>query len=156
MSLISKINLLLVNAVTLRREFKILITRVAIFILLYSCIIGYVAYITYLDNRISIYNSLFHSKGSTSAGLTYFLLGCLSSCFILLGSGFLYANCGITSLDAGIEIYNDLFYSISYDTESIKLIYPEPSIIMSSIVYTANTPKARILKENKGKSGIYL
>lgn len=73
---------------------------------------GYVAYITYSDNRIGIYNSLFHSKGSTRAGLISFSLGGLSSGFILLGSAFFYVNCGITSLDTGIHIYNDLFYSM--------------------------------------------
>ena len=39
------------------------------------------------------------SELSTSAGLTYFLLGGLSSCFILLGTSLLYANSGTTSLD---------------------------------------------------------
>ena len=40
-----------------------------------------------------------NSELSTSAGLTYFLLGGLSSCFILLGTSLLYANSGITNLD---------------------------------------------------------
>ena len=222
MLLISNLFLLLVNAVTLRREFSILFNRVAIFILLYSGIIGYDSlYVTYLDTGIGIYNGLFHStaithsfdlfiyiiapiillltafyarrivqpifpynrfepkngffsKGyvkayrnavmgldapqftileypliilfiligaillmsssdlvsmflaielqsyglyifatlyrnsewSTSAGLTYFLLGGLSSCFILLGSALLYANCGLTSLDGIYVFYN--------------------------------------------------
>jgi hypothetical protein len=58
--------LLLVNAVTLRREFKSLLSRVAIFILLYSGIIGYDSlYVTYLDNGIGIYNGLFHSTAIT-------------------------------------------------------------------------------------------
>ena len=39
------------------------------------------------------------SESSTSGGLTYFLLGGLSSCFILLGTSLLYANSGTTSLD---------------------------------------------------------
>ena len=39
------------------------------------------------------------SESSTSAGLIYFLLGGLSSCFILLGTSLLYANSGTTSLD---------------------------------------------------------
>lgn len=39
------------------------------------------------------------SESSTASGLTYFLLGGLSSCFILLGSGLLYANSGTTNLD---------------------------------------------------------
>ena len=40
-----------------------------------------------------------NSELSTSAGLTYFLLGGLSSCFILLGTTLLYTNSGTTSLD---------------------------------------------------------
>lgn len=39
------------------------------------------------------------SESSTASGLTYFLLGGLSSCFILLGSALLYANSGTTNLD---------------------------------------------------------
>ena len=39
------------------------------------------------------------SELSTSAGLTYFLLGGLSSCFILLGTALLYTNSGVTNLD---------------------------------------------------------
>jgi NADH-ubiquinone oxidoreductase chain 2 len=41
-----------------------------------------------------------NSELSTSAGLTYFLLGGLSSCFILLGTSLLYANSGTTNLDS--------------------------------------------------------
>jgi NADH-ubiquinone oxidoreductase chain 2 len=41
-----------------------------------------------------------NSELSTTGGLTYFLLGGLSSCFILLGTGLLYANTGSTSLDS--------------------------------------------------------
>lgn len=39
------------------------------------------------------------SESSTASGLTYFLLGGLSSCFILFGSSLLYANSGTTNLD---------------------------------------------------------
>ena len=39
------------------------------------------------------------SESATAGGLTYFLLGGLSSCFILLGSALLYANSGTTNLD---------------------------------------------------------
>ena len=41
-----------------------------------------------------------NSELSTSAGLTYFLLGGLSSCFIVLATAILYANSGITNLDS--------------------------------------------------------
>ena len=39
------------------------------------------------------------SESSTSGGLTYFLLGGLSSCFILLGTSLLYTSSGTTSID---------------------------------------------------------
>lgn len=47
-----------------------------------------------------------NSESSTGAGLTYFLLGGLSSCIILLGLSFLYVNSGTTSLDGLYLIYN--------------------------------------------------
>ena len=37
---------------------------------------------------------------ATSAGLKYFLLGALSSCFILLGSGLVYTFTGLTNLES--------------------------------------------------------
>lgn len=40
-----------------------------------------------------------NSELSTTSGLTYFLLGSLSSCFILLGQSILYVNSGTTNLD---------------------------------------------------------
>ncbi len=48
-----------------------------------------------------------NSESSTSAGLTYFLLGGLASCFILLGISLIYANLGITYLD-NFYIINNL------------------------------------------------
>lgn len=50
-----------------------------------------------------------NSESSTGSALTYFLLGGLSSCFILLGIALIYANSGLTNLDA--------LYSIISDTE---------------------------------------
>jgi NADH-ubiquinone oxidoreductase chain 2 len=50
-----------------------------------------------------------NSELSTTGGLIYFLLGGLSSCFILLASAIIYANSGTTSLDA--------FYIISSISE---------------------------------------
>jgi|SRR5689334_16903349 NADH-ubiquinone oxidoreductase chain 2 len=40
-----------------------------------------------------------NSELATTGGLVYFLLGGLSSCFILLGTSLLYANSGTTSMD---------------------------------------------------------
>ena len=48
-----------------------------------------------------------NSELATSGGLTYFLLGGLSSCFILLGTSLLYANSGSTNLD-GLYIITSL------------------------------------------------
>jgi len=48
-----------------------------------------------------------NSEFATSGGLTYFLLGGLSSCFILLGTSLLYANSGSTNLD-GLYIITSL------------------------------------------------
>jgi NADH-ubiquinone oxidoreductase chain 2 len=48
-----------------------------------------------------------NSELSTTGGLIYFLLGALSSCFILLGTSLLYANAGTTSMD-GIYIINSI------------------------------------------------
>lgn len=41
-----------------------------------------------------------NSESATSGGLMYFLLGGLSSCFILLSTSLLYANSGTTNLDS--------------------------------------------------------
>lgn len=56
------------------------------------------------------------SESATASGLTYFLLGGLSSCFILLGSALLYVNSGTSNLD---NIY--IISSIS-DIESVPAL----------------------------------
>jgi NADH-ubiquinone oxidoreductase chain 2 len=48
-----------------------------------------------------------NSESSTGSALTYFLLGGLSSCFILLGIGLIYANSGLTNLDGLYCIISD-------------------------------------------------
>ena len=55
-----------------------------------------------------------NSETSTSSGLTYFLIGGLASCFILLSTSLLYANSGCTSLES--------FYIISNIYESLENI----------------------------------
>lgn len=65
-----------------------------------------------------------NSELSTSSGLTYFLLGGLASCFILLSTSLLYANSGCTSLEN--------FYIITTIYESIKEINIEYNIDMWS------------------------
>lgn len=59
------------------------------------------------------------SEYATASGLTYFLLGGLSSCFILLGSALLYVNSGTTNLEniyviaslSEISMYSNFFTS---------------------------------------------
>jgi len=48
-----------------------------------------------------------NSESSTGSALTYFLLGGLSSCFILLGIALIYANSGLTNLDGMYSIISD-------------------------------------------------
>ena len=75
------------------------------------------------------------SESATSGGLTYFLLGGLSSCFILLGLSLLYANSGTTNLD-GIYIINSLSDVSNYDNNIIywyKSYYIGLSLLIMSI-----------------------
>ena len=55
------------------------------------------------------------SESATSAGLKYFLLGSLSSCLILLGSGLVYTYTGLTNLES---IYN--LISVSENTSILQ------------------------------------
>ena len=71
-----------------------------------------------------------NSELSTTGGLIYFLLGGLSSCFILLGTSLLYANSGTTNLD-GLYIIT----SIS-DVSSIDLWYKPYYINLSLVIFT--------------------
>jgi NADH-ubiquinone oxidoreductase chain 2 len=71
-----------------------------------------------------------NSELSTTGGLIYFLLGGLSSCFILLGTGLLYANSGSTSLDS---LY--IITSIS-DLNSTDLWYKPYYINLSLVLFT--------------------
>jgi NADH-ubiquinone oxidoreductase chain 2 len=91
------------------------------------CIIGAIFLITSFD-IISIFLSIElqsyalylicsiyrNSESSISAGLTYFLLGGLSSCIILLGISLLYINSGSTNLE-NIYIINNISDIFTYN-----------------------------------------
>jgi NADH-ubiquinone oxidoreductase chain 2 len=79
MLLISIILLLLVNAVSSRRDRTIFFNRVAILILLYSGILGYDSlYSTSLDTGIGIYGGLFHTTIIThSFDLFIYIIGAI-------------------------------------------------------------------------------
>lgn len=76
-----------------------------------------------------------NSELSTTGGLIYFLLGGLSSCFILLGTSLLYVNSGTTSMD-GIYILNsisDINESVVGLTSWYKSYYLNFSLLIFSI-----------------------
>jgi len=71
-----------------------------------------------------------NSELSTTGGLVYFLIGGLSSCFILLGTALLYANSGTSSLDA-IYIINNIS-----DLNSINSWYKPYYINFSLLIFS--------------------
>jgi NADH-ubiquinone oxidoreductase chain 2 len=77
-----------------------------------------------------------NSELSTNAGLTYFLLGGLSSCIILLGQGLLYVNTGNTSLD-GLYLVNNIFDNIMFEElfnyNNLYLLSNTPSVYLYTI-----------------------
>ena len=73
-----------------------------------------------------------NSELSTTGGLIYFLLGGLSSCFILLGTSLLYANSGTTSLD-GLYIINSISDVNNNLTSWYKSYYLNFSLLIFSI-----------------------
>ncbi len=73
-----------------------------------------------------------NSELSTSAGLTYFLLGGLSSCFILLGTSLLYANSGTTNLD-GFYVITSLS-NIANEYKNDILYWYKPFYINLSLI----------------------
>jgi NADH-ubiquinone oxidoreductase chain 2 len=76
-----------------------------------------------------------NSESSTSAGLTYFLLGGLASCIILLGLSFIYINSGTTSLDGLYLIHN----IITSDNNLLSYLYNTyPSDLQVVPIFTLN------------------
>lgn len=73
-----------------------------------------------------------NSELATSAGLTYFLLGGLSSCFILLGTSLLYANSGTTSLE-GFYVISSLT-DISMDSANNVLYWYKTNYLNFSLL----------------------
>ena len=74
-----------------------------------------------------------NSELATSAGLTYFLLGGLSSCFILLGQSLLYANSGTTSLD-GYYVITSLSDFTKNISNNVLTAYKENYINISLLI----------------------
>ncbi len=68
------------------------------------------------------------SESATSAGLKYFLLGGLSSCFILLGAGLIYAYTGLTNLEALYSLFSvpNITDTIVSDSHSLYHLVTHP------------------------------
>jgi NADH-ubiquinone oxidoreductase chain 2 len=77
-----------------------------------------------------------NSETSTSSGLTYFLLGGLASCFILLSTSLLYANSGCTLLENFYVISNiyDSVKELQLDNSSIFSLYSPYYIYISLVI----------------------
>lgn len=69
-----------------------------------------------------------NSELATTGGLMYFLLGGLSSCFILLGTSLLYANSGTTSMDG--------LYIITSISDNINSWYKPYYINFSLLIFS--------------------
>ena len=74
-----------------------------------------------------------NSELATTSGLTYFLLGGLSSCFILLGTSLLYTNSGTTNIDNIYIIYN-ISDNIQNTTNIITSLYESYYINFSLLI----------------------
>jgi len=73
-----------------------------------------------------------NSESSTASSLTYFLLGALASCFILLGIGLIYANLGVTYLD-NFYIINNLSNVINIQQLNDVTPYISYSILLIAV-----------------------
>jgi NADH-ubiquinone oxidoreductase chain 2 len=74
-----------------------------------------------------------NSELATTGGLTYFLLGGLSSCFILLGTSLLYANSGTTNLD-GIYVITSLSDLANENSNNLLYWYKSEYINFSLLI----------------------
>jgi NADH-ubiquinone oxidoreductase chain 2 len=101
-----------------------------IFLLLSSDLVSIFLSIELQSYSLYLISSIYrNSESSVTAGLTYFLLGGLSSCIILLGIGLIYVNYGNTNIE-NIYIINNIFnslknniYTSPNDTDILNIIY---------------------------------
>lgn len=97
----------------------------AIFLISSSDLLSFYLSIELQSFGVYILASLYREKvKSTSAGLKYFLLGGLSSCLILLGSGIIYSYTGLTNFESIFDIF-----SIIYNYTCLPPYFYEPSIL---------------------------
>ncbi len=109
----------------------------AIFLMLSSDIISVFLSIELQSYALYLLCTIYrNSENSVSAGLTYFLLGGLSSCIILLGQSLLYLNTGNTSLENIYiikNIYDTIYYNNIVDNNLIFWNSIQYSLIVMSV-----------------------
>ena len=62
------------------------------------------------------------SQLATSAGLKYFLLGGLSSCLILFGSGLIYSFTGLTNIESIYNLINSFYFDGGTELNNLNII----------------------------------
>src|SRR6201996_176772 len=89
-----------------------------IFLVLSSDLISVFLSIELQSYSLYLISSIYrNSESSITAGLTYFLLGGLSSCILLLGISLIYVNYGNTNIE-NIYIINNIFNSLKNNVSS--------------------------------------
>nr|YP_009409399.1 NADH dehydrogenase subunit 2 [Apiospora arundinis]ASH96105.1 NADH dehydrogenase subunit 2 [Apiospora arundinis] len=100
-----------------------------------------------------------NSELATTGGLIYFLLGGLSSCFILLGTSLLYANSGTTNMD-GLYVITSISDSIGGASSWYQPYYINFSLLIFSIGFLFKVSAAPFHfwspERGPGKSSIIL
>lgn len=109
----------------------------AIFLISSSDIVSIFLSIELQSYGLYLISSIYrNSESSINAGLTYFLLGGLSSCIILLGMSLLYVNTGNTNLE-NIYVINSIWNAFSYNL--IHENIPTDNLWVYQTIYTEYT-----------------
>jgi len=121
------------------REYSLIILFIitgALFLISSNDLISIFLSIELQSYGLYIISTIFrNSELSTSAGLTYFLLGSLSSCLILLSSSILYVNSGLTYFEGLYIITNisDLVNQAKYTLNWYQPYYLNISLLIFSV-----------------------
>ena len=124
-------------------EYSLIIVFVlsgAVFLMSASDLISIFLAIELQSYGLYIISTLYRdSEQSTSGGLTYFLIGGLASCFILLGSSLLYANSGTTSLEGiyVISSISEVYTNLGESMQGEVLSWYKPYYIHISLIILA-------------------
>ena len=124
-------------------EYSLIIVFVlsgAVFLMSASDLISIFLAIELQSYGLYIISTLYRdSEQATSGGLTYFLIGGLASCFILLGSSLLYANSGTTSLEGiyVISSISEVYANLGESMHGEVLSWYKPYYIHISLIILA-------------------